>query len=103
LIGKSFKILGMAIRRFVFTIATATSLLGFCAWGAETSLAAKSLTTADAAKFRQLHALIKPKAAEQNWIRIPWMTGLWDARERAATQGKPILLWEMDGHPLGCT
>ena len=28
---------------------------------------------------------------------------LWQARERAAAEGKPILLWEMDGHPLGCT
>ena len=24
-------------------------------------------------------------------------------RQLAARQGKPILLWEMDGHPLGCT
>ena len=57
----------------------------------------------DAASFSRLHALIKPKATEQSWVRIPWMTSLWEARRRAATEGKPILLWEMDGHPLGCT
>jgi hypothetical protein len=53
--------------------------------------------------FRDLHTLIKPRATEDAWARIPWMTSLWEARQKAAVQGKPILLWEMDGHPLGCT
>jgi hypothetical protein len=53
-------------------------------------------------QFTRLHALIKPEAAEQKWEEIPWMAGLWDARVRSAAEGKPILLWEMDGHPLGC-
>ena len=92
----------MAIRRVVFIVATAASVLGCCAFGAETR-DARLLNSFDPAKFRQLHALIKPKATEENWIKIPWMTSLWEARERAAAQGKPILLWEMDGHPLGCT
>ena len=55
------------------------------------------------AQFKKLHALIKPKPSEEKWAQIPWLTGLWEARQRAATEGKPILLWEMDGHPLGCT
>lgn len=50
-----------------------------------------------------LQALIKPGATEDAWARIPWQTDLWRARQLAAQQGKPILLWEMDGHPLGCT
>ena len=54
-------------------------------------------------QFNELHALIKPKSSESKWTEIPWMTSLWEARQRAATAGKPILLWEMDGHPLGCT
>jgi hypothetical protein len=54
-------------------------------------------------RFAQLHALIKPSPAEQTWEQIPWLTSLWEARQRAAAEGKPILLWEMDGHPLGCT
>lgn len=53
-------------------------------------------------RFESLHKLIKPSAREQKWTSIPWMTSLWAARERAAAAGKPILLWEMDGHPLGC-
>jgi hypothetical protein len=54
-------------------------------------------------RFAQLRALIKPSAGEDQWTEIPWMTSLWQARKRAAAEGKPILLWEMDGHPLGCT
>jgi hypothetical protein len=56
-----------------------------------------------AEKFTQLHTLIKPVAAEEKWAQIPWLSSLWEARKRAAAEGKPILLWEMDGHPLGCT
>ena len=55
-----------------------------------------------AEQFEQLHKMIKPTAAETKWTQIPWMTELWDARQRAAREGKPILLWEMDGHPMGC-
>ena len=53
--------------------------------------------------FAKLHALIKPGAGEEKWSRIPWLASLWEARRRAAAAGKPILLWEMDGNPLGCT
>jgi hypothetical protein len=55
------------------------------------------------ADFAALHTLIQPKQDESAWLSIPWQTDLWQAREKAAAAGKPILLWEMDGHPLGCT
>jgi hypothetical protein len=64
------------------------------------SPAALSLTPAN---FARLQAQIKPEAGEDKWTQIPWLTSLWQARKRAAAEGKPILLWEMDGHPLGCT
>jgi hypothetical protein len=54
-------------------------------------------------QFAKLQALIKPDQTEDEWSKIPWMTDLWQARQKAARDGKPILLWEMDGHPLGCT
>lgn len=53
-------------------------------------------------QFSKLHALIKPQADEEKFMQIPWMTNLWDARKKAAAEGKPIILWEMDGHPLSC-
>ena len=52
--------------------------------------------------FARLHTLIKPAASEEKWTQVPWLVSLWDARQKAAAAGKPILLWEMDGHPLGC-
>jgi len=45
---------------------------------------------------------IRPAAGEDRFDQIPWLTSLWEARQKAAKEGKPILLWEMDGHPLGC-
>ena len=53
-------------------------------------------------KFSKIHALIKPGADEEKWNEVPWLSNLWEARKKAAAEGKPILLWEMDGHPLGC-
>ncbi len=53
-------------------------------------------------QFRTLQAVIKPAATEDKWAQIPWLIDLWEARRRAASEGKPILLWEMDGHPLAC-
>jgi hypothetical protein len=54
-------------------------------------------------RFAPLQTLIKPGKDEDPWATIPWLTDLWQARRLAAQKGKPILLWEMDGHPLGCT
>jgi hypothetical protein len=62
--------------------------------------AAEPLTKEQVAQIREL---VRPSADEDKWDRIPWQTSFWDARKQAAAQGKPILLWEMDGHPLGCT
>jgi hypothetical protein len=53
-------------------------------------------------EFQQLMAAIKPLSGEDKWAEIPWRSSLWQARKQAAAEGKPLLLWEMDGHPLGC-
>lgn len=53
-------------------------------------------------QFDKLRAVIRPQVGEDQWAAISWRTDLWEARKQAAAQGKPILLWEMDGHPLGC-
>jgi hypothetical protein len=52
--------------------------------------------------LNKLHALIRPQADEEKFMQIPWLTDLWEARKKAAAVGRPILLWEMDGHPLSC-
>jgi len=55
-----------------------------------------------AAEVALVRSLVPPGAGEDQFASIPWQVKLWDARKLAATEGKPILLWEMDGHPLGC-
>jgi hypothetical protein len=55
------------------------------------------------AQLGELQALIKPWPEETGWLKVPWEIDPWRARQRAAAEGKPILLWEMDGNPLGCT
>ncbi|MFN3191881.1 MAG: hypothetical protein ACE361_15325 [Aureliella sp.] len=37
------------------------------------------------------------------WRQIPWKTSLLEAQKEAAANRKPIFIWAMDGHPLGCT
>ena len=70
--------------------------------GMAISLPAYAVDPIKPAQFEKLHALIKPRADELKFMEIPWMTDLWAARKKAADEGKPILLWEMDGNPLGC-
>ena len=72
----------------------------FCLGGAWSAAPREGL---DPKQFDRLRGLIKPDADEDKWEQIPWLTSLWEARRQAAAKGKPILLWEMDGHPLGCT
>jgi hypothetical protein len=57
----------------------------------------------DPGRFETLHQTIQPRPDEEQWLQIPWETSLWEARRKASAEGKPILLWEMDGNPLGCT
>lgn len=48
-------------------------------------------------------AKLLPSSREQAYREIPWKTDLLAARAEAAKSGKPLFLWVMDGHPLGCT
>ena len=54
------------------------------------------------ADLDSLKTLVKPRVAETKWEEIPWEIDLWEARRKAAALGKPIMLWEMDGNPMGC-
>ncbi len=53
------------------------------------------------AKFRELHKQLQP--GDEPWRTIPWKIDLLDAQRTAAKERKPIFIWAMDGHPLGCT
>jgi hypothetical protein len=50
-----------------------------------------------------LHKLILPDNDESQYLHVAWQsaTNIWAARQKAAAEGKPILLWFMAGEPLG--
>jgi hypothetical protein len=56
-------------------------------------------------RFDALHALIRPQAGEFAWYdEIPWLTSIQEALEKAAAEGKPVLVWtSADGQPCGAT
>ncbi len=54
------------------------------------------------AEFERLHKLLRP-APDEAWRTIPWKIALLDAQRNAVEENKPIFIWAMDGHPLGCT
>lgn len=49
----------------------------------------------------QEHVL--PAADELGWLEVNWRPVLWDAVAEAREADKPLLIWAMNGHPLGCT
>jgi hypothetical protein len=55
------------------------------------------------AEFERLWAHVLPEPDELEWRRIPWRIVLTDAVLEAQQADKPVLLWAMNGHPLGCT
>ena len=52
--------------------------------------------------FGKLHRQLQ-RPADAAWRTVPWKTSLLDAQAEAAKTKKPIFIWAMDGHPLGCT
>ena len=41
--------------------------------------------------------------SELAWEQIPWRPSFLTGLREAAAAEKPLLLWVMNGHPLGCT
>lgn len=50
-------------------------------------------------QFGSLRELIRPHVGESRWREVEWLTSLQEARQRAAAEGKPILLWSGGGAP----
>ncbi len=48
-------------------------------------------------------AKIVPAAEELAWRTVPWRAELRTAVLEASRLDKPVLLWAMNGHPLGQT
>ncbi len=57
----------------------------------------------DAASYDAWRAWLAPRAEEERWRTIPWRASYAAGQKDALAAGKPLLLWGMNGHPLGAT
>ena len=86
------------------TVAVLLIALGGLAQGQRTEPARESPEPAalPADQFVKLHTLIKPQPGELRFHEIPWLIDVWEARKKAAAEGKPILVWSgAGGAPIG--
>ena len=44
-----------------------------------------------------------PRSRRSAYLEIPWRESFYIAINEARETDRPILLWAMNGHPLGCT
>ena len=64
------------------------------------NLTAQNLTAETCAQVREK---VLPSEHDEQWRAIPWHDTLGGAVLEADEQERPVLLWAMNGHPLGCT
>jgi hypothetical protein len=77
--------------RRVFNTTLMAALVSPC------TLAAKRPTSLSAARWDEIHRLIRPQPGESRWMEIDWYPSVWEARQEAAAEGKPILLMAGSG------
>ena len=53
--------------------------------------------TIDDAQFEKLHEMVKRQPGESRWMEIDWHPSVWEARRKAAAEGKPIFLMAGSG------
>lgn len=81
----------------------ATSILIFLTLGSSVKAEDEMNAANMISDLTQKVKAIEPTAQEDKWRRIPWRIDLMSARDEAASENKPIFLWLMNGHPMGCT
>jgi len=60
-------------------------------------------TAVTAETFASIIEHVVPADDELQWRSIPWRPTLLDGLRDGAEERKPVLLWAMNGHPLGTT
>ena len=72
-------------------------LLGSAGGLASHTRAAEPTEALTATTFTQYQNHIKPQSGESRWMEIPWFLDLHAARQKAATEGKPLFLYSSGG------
>lgn len=58
--------------------------------------------TIDDTEYAALRAALPVRPGEERYTTVPWELSLAAGRAKATAERKPMLIWTMDGHPLGC-
>ncbi len=48
-------------------------------------------------QVEKLHQVIKPQRGEARWMEVDWHPNIWEARQKAAREGKPMFIWAGSG------
>ncbi|MFT5734951.1 MAG: hypothetical protein ACJA2W_001967 [Planctomycetota bacterium] len=65
--------------------------------------AAVDVPVVTAANLASIVQAVVPGEDELKWRSIPWRPTLLDGLRDGAEERRPVLLWAMNGHPLGTT
>jgi hypothetical protein len=60
------------------------------------------VTAAAAQSLDEKMKPVLPTEAEDRWSKLGWQTNIFTALRESGRQNKPVLLWVMNGNPLGC-
>lgn len=73
--------------------------------GAETaeSFGAVEMPVLDRSDYRSWRKYLRPTEEEAAFEAIPWLPTFADGLRAAEEAQLPLLLWVLNGHPLGCT
>ena len=71
--------------------------------GAPTLLAEVVVPTLDEQSLAAWVAYMTPSSDEMSWAVVDWLPSYAEGVVAAQEQRRPLLLWAMNGHPLGCT
>ena len=53
--------------------------------------------------YKSWRDFIQPRQKDLAWTGIPWRSSFQEGLIESRMKQKPMLLWAMNGHPLGCT
>jgi hypothetical protein len=56
----------------------------------------------NASTFDALFEQCRARTDEEKWTEINWIGEMWKGRQEAIDRKKPMFIWAMNGHPLGC-
>jgi len=48
-------------------------------------------------EFEKLHQMLKRQPGESRWMEIDWYPNVWEARQKAGKEGKPLFIWAGSG------